>query len=122
MDFNDPQACWDSESRQSPYSTVADPNEDDYCEGCDSTVDYSDGSKHGKCKCDAETAEPVVSFIGGRMYGDGEFVIDFHVSEHSPLSATVLGPGPITSLTFEKGVKPNIDTARRAIALVRLQS
>lgn len=26
---------WDSESRRSPYSTVADPNEDDYCEACD---------------------------------------------------------------------------------------
>lgn len=46
------QTWWDSESRKSPYSTVADPNEDDYCEGCDSEVDYSDGSKHGKCKCD----------------------------------------------------------------------
>jgi hypothetical protein len=42
---------WDSESRRSPYSTVADPNEDDYCEGCDSTVDYSDGSLYGRCRC-----------------------------------------------------------------------
>jgi hypothetical protein len=42
---------WDSEKRDSPYCTVADPNEDDYCEGCDQTVDYSDGSKNGKCGC-----------------------------------------------------------------------
>ena len=55
MDFtaitDQAQIQWDSESRKSPYSTVADPNEDDYCEGCDSKVDYSDGSKYGKCKC-----------------------------------------------------------------------
>lgn len=45
---------WNSERRDSPYSTVADPYaDDDYCEGCDSTVDYSDGSKHGRCECDA---------------------------------------------------------------------
>ena len=43
---------WDSERRDSPFSTVADPNEDDYCEGCDSLVDYSDGSKYGRCKCE----------------------------------------------------------------------
>jgi hypothetical protein len=46
-------AMWDSEKRDSPYSTVCDPNADDYCESCDQTVDYSDGSKHGKCGCDA---------------------------------------------------------------------
>lgn len=44
---------WDSERRSSPYSTVADPHEADYCEGCDQTVDYSDGSKHGRCGCAA---------------------------------------------------------------------
>lgn len=42
---------WDSDDRSSPYSTVADPDEDDYCEACDSTVDYSDGSKYGRCGC-----------------------------------------------------------------------
>lgn len=47
------QAAWDSESRQSPYSTVADPEDDTYCEGCDSDVDYSDPSNpHGTCRCD----------------------------------------------------------------------
>jgi hypothetical protein len=43
---------WDWESRKSSYSTVADPNEDDYCEGCDSTVTYSGpDDQHGTCKC-----------------------------------------------------------------------
>ena len=51
--LDDPQTAWDSESRQSPFSTVADPNEDDYCEECDGTVDYSDGSKYGRCGCPA---------------------------------------------------------------------
>ena len=26
---------------------------EDYCEICDQTVDYSDGSKYGKCGCEA---------------------------------------------------------------------
>ncbi len=43
---------WDSERRDSPYSTVADPNADDYCEGCDSTVDYSTDHVHGTCNCE----------------------------------------------------------------------
>lgn len=43
---------WDSEKRNSPYSTVADVEAmEDYCEGCDSDVDYSEGYP-GKCKCD----------------------------------------------------------------------
>jgi hypothetical protein len=49
--MSEAERFWDSESRRSPYSTVADPREDDYCEGCDSTVDYSDGSEHGRCAC-----------------------------------------------------------------------
>lgn len=43
---------WDSERRDSPFSTVADPNEDDYCEGCDSEVHYSDENPNGRCRCD----------------------------------------------------------------------
>jgi hypothetical protein len=44
---------WDSERRDSPYSTVADPyTDDDYCEGCDSTVDYSTDTVHGTCNCE----------------------------------------------------------------------
>jgi hypothetical protein len=42
---------WDSEKRNSPYSTVTD-NDDTYCEVCDKDVDYSDGSKYGKCGCE----------------------------------------------------------------------
>lgn len=45
------QAWWDSESRKSPYSTVCDPYAEDFCEDCEQVVDYSDGSKHGKCGC-----------------------------------------------------------------------
>lgn len=33
--MNDPQTCWDSESRKSPFSTVADI-EDEFCDECDS--------------------------------------------------------------------------------------
>lgn len=56
-EVHDPQqAWWDSESRKSPYSMVADPDDDSYCEGCDQDVDYSDGSPHGRCGCD-QTAE-----------------------------------------------------------------
>ncbi len=44
---------WDSEKRNSPYSTVSDPyTDDDYCENCDSTVDYSVDQIHGTCKCE----------------------------------------------------------------------
>lgn len=44
---------WDSEKRSSPYSTVCDPSEDDYCEGCDSDVVYSGPEDStGTCKCD----------------------------------------------------------------------
>jgi hypothetical protein len=47
------QTMWDSEKRSSPYSTVCDPYTDsDYCEGCDSLVDYSDTTNpHGTCGC-----------------------------------------------------------------------
>jgi len=47
------QREWDWESRKSAYSTVCDPDEDDYCESCDSTVTYSGpNDKYGTCKCD----------------------------------------------------------------------
>lgn len=47
-------ALWDSEDRSSPYSTVSDPySDDEYCEACDSPVDYSDpGKPHGVCNCE----------------------------------------------------------------------
>lgn len=43
---------WDSEKRNSPYSTVADVEDDTYCEICDQDVDYSDGSTYGRCGCE----------------------------------------------------------------------
>jgi len=49
--MNDAERLWDSEKRNSPYSTVADVQDESYCEGCDSEVDYSDGSKNGRCAC-----------------------------------------------------------------------
>lgn len=57
MDFTaitcEMQTKWDSEKRNSPYSTVADPNEDDYCEACDSGVTYSGpDDKYGTCNCE----------------------------------------------------------------------
>jgi hypothetical protein len=47
------QTWWDSESRKSPYSTVADPfDDDDWCEACEQKVDYSAvGFAHGRCGC-----------------------------------------------------------------------
>ncbi len=45
-------STWDSEKRNSPYSTVSDPGDESYCEECDSEIDYSDPThKHGKCNC-----------------------------------------------------------------------
>lgn len=57
MDFtattDQAQIQWDSESRKSPYSTVADPHEDDYCESCDSKVTYKGhDDKYGTCNCE----------------------------------------------------------------------
>lgn len=43
------QVSWDSEKRNSPYSTVSDPyTDDEYCETCD-----SDYTAAGTCKCGA---------------------------------------------------------------------
>lgn len=62
--FNDPQTCWDSESRESPFSTVADPNEDDYCEGCDGFVTYTDAAPNGTCRCDENSIAHTCDEIG----------------------------------------------------------
>ncbi len=50
---NDPaQTEWDSERRDSAYSTVADVEDDTYCEGCDSDVIYAGPEDHhGTCNC-----------------------------------------------------------------------
>lgn len=67
-----------------------------------------------------EGSRAMVNHLGGRMYGDGEYVVEFHVSSVAPLSATVLGPGALRGVTFSEGVKPSIDVARRTIALARV--
>jgi hypothetical protein len=64
---------------------------------------------------------PLVTAIGGRMYGDGEYVVEFHVSELAPLSATILGSSSLRGVEYEQGVEPNLSTARRTIALARHQ-
>jgi hypothetical protein len=43
--FSTPEACWDSESRQSPFSTVADI-EDEFCEDCEA----ADGDHCDECE------------------------------------------------------------------------
>lgn len=55
MTYTETEAArlWDSERRSSPYSTVADPDDESYCEGCDSEVVYADENDTvGRCKCD----------------------------------------------------------------------
>lgn len=74
------------------------------------------------------SAAPIVSNLGGKMYGDGEFVLEFDNagSMLAPLMADVadLRGSSITvrELTFAEGTPATIDTARKAIALVRAQS
>jgi hypothetical protein len=64
----------------------------------------------------------VVTYIGGPMYGDGEYVVEFQNvrSALAPLKAIVLGPGSLRSVEFEDGTEPNVQTARRVIALARM--
>ena len=51
--YDEIERWWDSESRKSPLSTVADPDVDDYCEACDSDVVYAGpDDKYGTCKCE----------------------------------------------------------------------
>lgn len=70
-----------------------------------------------------ERNEMVVS-LGGKMYGDGEYVVEFHGSgsDLGPMTGTVLGPGALRSVTYEQGVTASLDVARRTIALARAQS
>lgn len=51
--YDPAQAMWDSESRDSPYCTVAgQSDEEDYCEVCDQDVDYApEHGPHGACGC-----------------------------------------------------------------------
>jgi len=45
---------WSEKSQDDGCQTahVSKFDDESYCEACDSEVDYSDGSPHGKCKCD----------------------------------------------------------------------
>jgi hypothetical protein len=65
-----------------------------------------------------------VSYIGGTMYGDGEYVVEFHYTRSTlgPMKATVLGPSGLRSVDFEAGTEPNVKTARQVIALARTQT
>jgi len=48
----DPHGWEDGFDLEAPIDP-RDPEGENYCEGCDSMVDYSDGSKHGRCNCSA---------------------------------------------------------------------
>lgn len=62
-----------------------------------------------------------VSYIGGSMYGDGEYVVEFERSSIAPLKATILGSRVLRSVEFETGTEDNVQTARQVIALARMQ-
>ena len=53
------EKVWNAQSRDDGAQTAhcSRFDDEDYCEGCDSTVDYSDGSKYGRCNCDAGAAD-----------------------------------------------------------------
>lgn len=68
-----------------------------------------------------------VSSLGGRMYGDGEFVVEFSGGQFqmAPLKATVMGgalgdgPGDYAEVGFDLGAKQSVATASAAISAVR---
>lgn len=74
------------------------------------------------------SSAPRVTLIGGKMYGDGELVLEFENvgSSLAPLMADVADLRGETiivrELTFAEGTPATIETARRAIELVRAQS
>lgn len=124
---------WDSESRKSPYSTVADVEDESYCEVCDSEV-VDDGSEYGRCKCNDEVdritiveegardeSPRVVSHLGGKMYGDGEYVVEFENvgSMQAPLVACVLTPGGHGYSMKVEGLPAGKRAAEIVIARVR---
>ena len=66
--------------------------------------------------------KPVVSHVGGSMYGDGEYVVEFRNASSFlvPLSADVMTPsGKLYEVTMSLGDKPSVATARSIIAQVR---
>jgi hypothetical protein len=95
------------------------------------TDELRDGAPHcHKCwdgmkpvKKEKEPVWPAVSFIGGTMYGDGEYVVEFHYTRSTlgPITATLLAAGSVRSVEFEDGTEPNVQTARQVIARARIQ-
>lgn len=68
------------------------------------------------------TSPSRVSHLGGRMYGDGEHVVTFEVSEHAPLKAVVIGDGlggSFVEVSFPEERKPSTVLAAQAIASAR---
>ena len=64
------ESLWSDRSQndgcQTAHTSICD--DEDYCENCDQTVDYSDGSKHGRCGCDDNHNHPEPD---GYRVGDG---------------------------------------------------
>lgn len=62
-----------------------------------------------------------VNYLGGTMYGDGEYVVEFHRSTIAPLSATMLTPTGVYRMQFPASAapEPNVQTARKLIATAR---
>jgi hypothetical protein len=62
-----------------------------------------------------------VNHLGGHMYGDGEYVVDFENvgSTQAPLVATVLSPTGHGYTLDVRGLNPNVEAARIIIGWVR---
>jgi len=63
------------------------------------------------------------TFIGDRMYGDGEIVVEFENvgASWAPLAAIAFAPsGRSYSCTFGLGQKPSMKLAAQVVASVRL--
>jgi hypothetical protein len=69
-ELRDPaQTEWDSERRDSPYSTVADASDDSYCEFCDQETVADDRAYGGvRCGCDKDYPVYVASKGGQDRY------------------------------------------------------
>lgn len=63
----------------------------------------------------------MVSHIGGRMYGDGEYVVQFENvgSMQAPLAACVISPNGMYTLSLGQLQRPSVKLAAEIIARVR---
>ena len=61
-----------------------------------------------------------VTHVGGSMYGDGVYVVEFENvgSTQAPLVACVIGPNVSASVRFDAAQRPSVRLAEIAIALV----